>query len=472
MKIVGKILCVFFLHVFAFGASLQLHNSQVLANNAVRFDIQANGSDVEIENISKIGEFDVMYQGSSSSMSNINGKITNSISKSFIFYPDKNVTIPSFKVIVDGKIEYTKQAHVSVVSSINKKIPYKITLHVNDKNITLGQMIELKVDVSLSENESIGDLNMQINGIDKFLTQNGTSASKNENGYKIITNSYFIMPLDVGVLDLQADLRVGYVDNNPMRSFFGESYSYKYAKSNKLSLHVNELKGVNFVGEYSIKAFVDKDEQVGKKPINLTLQIQGNGDLSQLKSLKKDILNTLIYDDKPNVKTSVKNGEFFSTWEQKIAYVGSEDFTILPFEFTFYDPKTKKIQTISTQKFDIKVKNNTKKSKIISSIEKHDKAKIESVKNDNYLYLFFAFILGVVCGGAFVYFYKHKKTLHVNMPTQKELFQKVLIYSGKDKRLDEILELLEQNIYKNAKNKINKKEIFKIIDNINHFKKL
>jgi len=46
----------------------------------------------------------------------------------------------------------------------------------------------------------------------------------------------------------------------------------------------------------------------------------------------------------------------------------------------------------------------------------------------------------------------------------KALFEVLLPFGNENKKILKVLKLLEENIYKNAKNKINKKEIIEIFD--------
>ncbi len=474
MRLLGKLGILFLLLTSLYSAKLRVSNTQIAAGESVTFEISAEGKDIEFPDISDIGGYEVRQAGSSMKTANINGKITLQKSQSYTFEPLKSVTIPPFTVKIDGRYTQTKEQKIKIVSQeeINKHQPYKLSLHVSEKNPYVGQMIKLDVILKLNERLPVAKLGgLEIKGIKNF-EENGKPAQtqRNENGYNIIKLSSFITPTNEGNLTLQGAIKLWFRSPNqdPFASFFNE-YNYQLARSIPLHVDVKPLpNGAKVAGDFNIEVIADKHKVEAGRPVNIVVKVQGNGTLQELESLKPNIQDVVIYEDKPKISSNVYNGIMQSKWTQKMALIGSHDFTIPPFSLTFFDSKTKQIKTIKTQPIKINVKGEvqksiaTDKSEIITPIK--EKIIIKKV-GTNPLYMYVTFFAGLMLGFIiakldFKRFLPQKVKIFKN---DKELLKEMLALKGKDKTLDNYIEKLEQNIYENQKHKINKKEINSLI---------
>ncbi len=480
MGLIGKIGLFFILVASVFGAKLEISNTEIVAGERVVFKLSANGQDVKFPQIDDIDGFVVSKGGvqrsSSSYTKIINGKIQrenkNIFSQSYAFFPNKDITIPAFIVEVDGKEEYTKPFKIKIISQdqMDKKIPYKVSLHVDNQNPYVGEVIKIFLQIRLDERLDVGDVRLGKNDFgDLFVDDKPVQSGKNENGYKILNIEYWARALKKGDLEIKPfEVLLGFAQRErDIFSIFGQNYDYKTIRSNPLTLHVKALpKGVSAVGDFKIDAKVDKTSTNAGKPVNVEVSISGIGGLGEIESLKKEVENATIYDDKPILKTQVENGVYKSKWSQKLAYVGTKDFTIEPFIFKFLDPRTNKVKIIQTKPIKVKVQGELSKSVEVwnASIEKPLETKfIVKKEGINWLWLILAFFLGMVT--EFILFKikraKLKKTkLFKN---QRDILQEILHLKGKNEELDGWIEKLENNIYGGDNHKINKKAIGKIL---------
>lgn len=477
MKLLGKIGIFFLFFASLYGAELRVSSSQILLGEAVRFEISANGDDIEFPNIDDIEGFSVRRTGSSYRSSSVNGKSTIKKIQSYIFYPDKDVTIPAFIVNVEGKEEYTQPLHVSIISQekMKQKVSYSLDLHVSDKNPYVGQMIKLDMVLKIDERLRVGDLQqMGFEGLDKFwIKDKPIQTQSNENGYKIIKAEYWVSPLKDGNQSIgPVSVRIGIQSQNsdPFNTIF-QRLNYKSVRSNTISLHVKPLpNGAKVAGDFTIQAIVDKKEIEAGKPVNVVVEVKGNGNLDELSSLKKDIKDVVIYEDKPKIKSEISNGIYESSWRQKLAYIGSGDFTIPPFSLKYYDAKSKEVKTIKTEPISIHVKGKVAKS-IESKSEIITPAKTKVIikkEGVNWLWILVAFVLGLSLGILFSRvtlkgFSSRKSKIFRN---DKEFLQEILAYKGKNRELDGWILKLEENIYEGKKHQISKKIIENLIKDL------
>ncbi len=110
-SILGKILFIILFSVTIFAnVNVSVEPPLVYRGGVVNFIISADGDNIEFPEIQEIAGFPVIGTSSSHSINVINGDITKDISKTYSFKPDKNITIPSFSVRVDGKVYKSKRA--------------------------------------------------------------------------------------------------------------------------------------------------------------------------------------------------------------------------------------------------------------------------------------------------------------------------------------------------------------------------
>ncbi len=475
MGLLGKIGIIFLLILSAYGADLKVSSTQIIAGENVNFEISAIGNDVRFPQISNIDGYPVSQTGKGIKTTDINGNVKVVKTQGYIFYPQKDVTIPAFIVKANGKEEYTQPVQIRIVSQnqMNNKAPFSVSMNIDNKNPYIGQMLKLDVLIKVHERLQIGDLQMGIDGIDDFWNKDKPQQSQiHKNGYRVIKASYWISPLKEGNLTLTANVRVGMQANSsdPFGSFF-QRLNYKSFKTKPINLHVKSLpNGTKAVGDFTIEAIIDKKEVEAGKPVNVTVKIQGNGNLEDVESLKQEIKDVVIYDDKPKIKKNPINGIYQSQWTQKFALISSHDFIIEPFFLTFFDTKTNQIKTIKTNPIKIHVKGKVAKSiEAKSEIISPPKKEIIIKKEDaNPLYMIAMLFTGVVLG-FFIARIDYKKFLPKKVKifkNDKELLKEMLALKGKDKKLDFWIEKLELNIYENGQNKINKKEINHLIKNL------
>ncbi|MDA3907905.1 MAG: oxygen-tolerance protein, partial [Sulfurimonas sp.] len=193
--------------------------------------------------------------------------------------------------------------------------------------------------------------------------------------------------------------------------------------------------------------------------LSLFIEYVKHGDhLEDIKSFKPYIEGVNIFDEKIVVKGNKLT--------QKIVFVAENDFVIAPFVLKYFDPLSKEIKTISTNEINIKVKNAKAKEKLTIKREENEMPKVvvktSSLPN---LWIISIFILGLLLGILLMLLKPWKflnKEKSVSIKDHKTLLMKLLPYKD-DEQVQNIVDILEKNIYSDAKIDVDKKLLKEII---------
>ena len=502
IKHLGKILILIQFLTIAIFANVEasLDRNYIYSGDRVKYTIKADGKNVEFPQIDEIEGFPILNTSSSTQVVYINGKMSQSKSKSYYFAPTKSVVIPAFNVKVDGKDFKTNELQLKVAKREASKDGEPIVLELNASklNAKVGEPIELLLKFKVKHGTKVDRVNIVPPKLDNFwVEQSGKEQRSIEGNYDVVTYKFLVTPQKSGELKIPSTLvQVGkYVKNNSMFDdpFFDNSFfnQIKWTKvySNALSINVEPLPdNLELYGHFLITANVDKKVVNANEPVNLTIKIEGEGNLDDIKKFNLQVPNTMVYNNEPKVEKRVINNKQKGIFIQKIAIVADSNYTIPSFELKYYDSQLKKPKTVKTNPIAVTIKGASK----VSIQSKTSKPKIEVAKKPNtnkqssnlkqpkeqnstngYLYLLVGFILGVFLTllATKLPLQKEKKsqkpiTLELKKAkNDKELYKLLLPYT-KDEYIKKVVKKLEENIYKNSKNKIDKNELIDYFEEI------
>jgi len=119
----GKIIVLFLIITNILYASVNASLSQnaVYKGDMVNLTLSASGDDIKFPSVYDIAGYKVLGVSSSSSTSIINGNISKTVSKTYMFKPTSSITIPSFSIKVDAKVEKTQPLKLSVLKPTASK---------------------------------------------------------------------------------------------------------------------------------------------------------------------------------------------------------------------------------------------------------------------------------------------------------------------------------------------------------------
>ena len=436
--------------------------------------LTATGNNIKFPQISSIAGYNVIGTSVVSNIEVINGAMKESLSKSYIIIPDKNLTIPSFSIEVDGKTYKTKPIHITVKTPEATKGDYTLELNISKKNLYLGQSAILTA--TLHFKPPVESIQIQKPQIDGFVVQEiSKQAFNNKAVYK-----FLITPLKAGNFTMGPLIaHVGIlVKENPFNDpFFNLSVSslkYKTVYSNQIRLKVKPIAQNSVYGNFRITLNASKQVNANE-PNKAVLKITGCGDFNDLPEFKLNIPNTTVYESKPDINLTIKNNRICGTYTKTFTILSDHDYTIPSLTLNEFNST---LHRLSTKPVKVTVTGSVTKTSAVSKQPqqapihtKTEKEKKKEQKKDYLQYLIYLGILlaGVAIGVGVMMFTKNKNTksiyTKIKKAGEKELFNILIPYSD-NPEIKAVLTKLEENIYKNANHKINKKEIIKTIKKI------
>jgi len=496
----GKIVALLLLPIFIYAAEVSafVDKKNVAKGSSVTLTIKAVGSDIEFPNINKIGNSPIKGVSNATNIAIINGTYSKTLTKKYRFIADKNLTIPSYSIKIEGKEYKTEPIEIKVTKQhrsygSNSSYGAKVELIASKTDAYVGESLELNIKLTLPKN--IVKYQIQRPNIKDFWIkelgrpQKRVFANRAEVSYKFLITPQKSGKLELGpvVIDIAKAVRT---NNNPFGddeffSMFTQTLNWEKVQSNKLTFNIAPLpQNLEVAGAFDFKVVADKTEVKSGKPVNLTIKIKGKGNLEDIKKFNLDIPNAVVYSDEPKVKTYIQNGAEVGEFIQKIAVVAENNITIPSIEFKYFDLNKKEVVTKNSRPIDIKVIGAKKvatqtapKIESATPVKLKTKEVVKTVYKEQNSWLKYLFLLvGFIAGVVFVYIFnrvKSKDKQKVQKPivkqikkakSDKELFKILLPFAKEAKIIEDSLQKLEQNIYKGAKNEIEKSKIIEYFE--------
>ena len=405
--------------------------------------------------------------GPNQSVSNmwVNGKRTFSKIYSYFLSPIKkgSVTIGQATIEIDNKIYKTLPVKISVSESVS------ISKDPNDPNYVVNENLHLVAEVSnispyLNEGISIiyklyysPQINVTNVGeietpeFENFWSQNikiprlqiERGSYKGDNYNFVTWKKIVLYPQKSGkleVLPLSLDVSVDVPTNR--RDFFGNRIYNQVSKkvtAGKRSINVKVLplnapESFNgAVGKFDIKLKTNKTELNASESLQATVKVSGNGNLKLFSTPSIKAPSSLEkYDPEYNEKVSTNltgmKGFISNTYTLVPQFQGK--YPIKPVEFTFFNPKSNKYETIysdeiiinvlegplSFQENNINSSSTTKSKNILPSINQFKFIKTEfdlvKINSSSFIYsisFYSALIFPVLAILLLLIFFKSKK---------------------------------------------------------------
>jgi len=478
-SILGRILFFTFLPIFLFAnVNLSLDKVAVLQGEAVVMTITASGDNIKFPQLRTVEGNKVLGTSTSSSIRIINGSMTRTKSISYQFIPKYTFNIPIFSVYIDGEEFRTEEIKLKVVKPTSSKQgdKFQLELKFDKTKAYVGEDIIVSMIFKYKVGLPVISLALEDFEIKHFVIKElEVHDAYEENSFIIVKKDYVVFPQLAGEYNIEKQLV-----NVKTRQEKTNQLIWEKVFSNEEKIEVLALpNGVNIQGDFKISASVDKSTTKANQPVNLTLKINGYGNIDDIEEFKLDMDNEVVYSTKPQIQARIQRGKYSGVFTQKHSIIADSDFTIPEISFKYFDINTKTVKTIKTKEIKVKVKGVAKEAPSIQTANQKQEVKTIQLppkiiieKEDSYIKYLFGGV-GIILGLLLSYFITSRKTkkevikpLEVKIKkskNDKELYSILLPYSY-NSAITEILNLLEDNIYNNKNNKITKKEILQIVD--------
>ncbi len=369
------------------------------------FSLNANGTNFKMP---ALNEFDV-YSGpnQSTSMSFVNGAMSQSITLSYIIAAKKEgkVTITPASVSVNGANVQSNSLVIEVVKGGTSTNPNPnsqnqqqnpsspsndgigdnlfVRTSVNKTKVFQGEQITVTHKV-YTRYQLRGFQDIKFPDYTGFWSQDVPSNNQqiqvaNENVDGVVYSvaelkKTFIFPQRSGKLQIEpmkVEVVVRKQSNKRPRDIFDQFFGGGYedatysVKSKPIIIDVTPLpeanKPANFagaVGDFSFKAEVNKDNVKANDAINLTVTINGKGNIKLVDPLKINFpedFETYDAKTKDNISTSASGVSGSKTFDYLAIPRHEGDYKIEPISFSYFDPEKKQYITLPSPEFKIHV---------------------------------------------------------------------------------------------------------------------
>jgi len=470
MKNLGKIfLLVLFLFSYNLYALVEasVDSNHISQGDVVTYSLKISATDITKPDIVSLCGSDIISTGSQKSIEMINGDVKRSYILTYRFAPQKSCEIAPIKVKVDGKTEQSNPVKIEVSKYVSSPSDdFILTLKSEKKEVYVGEPFKVTLTFKQKDDAQALDSKFEAPKLKGFWIKKESKAKRyKEDGYMVTKLIYTMAAQRVGDLEI-SEAKIKIATRSNTRDVWGvwmPQLKYKTYFSNSLDIVAKPLpEGVGLIGDFSIKAIAQKHPVGSNEAFNVVVEVDGVGNLEDIKSFKPTIEGVGVFDEK-----AVIQGDKLT---QKLAFVSDKDFTIPPFELKFFDTKTAKIKTIKTQSIDVKIKGSKQITppltiKYMSDEKKKQNSNKVVVYKNSKLILIGTFMAGLVCGVLLMLLKPWifgKKEKSVNIDDKKTIIIKLLPYKD-DKEVKEIIDILEADAYTDEKATVDKKLLKRVL---------
>lgn len=390
MRNLGKvlvILAVSFQYLWSAGVEATVSSMEVVSGNAVQLRIIATGDNVEFPNIKTIDGYNIVgtHTGNSSSYSYTNGSMRSQHTKTrtLTFYPTKNMTIPSYDVEIEGKNYKTKPIAISIVKSNaptgQKNDMFSVQMSANKNSVMVGESLMVTVYFSLKNGVRLSqEVQYTPPTFPGFsVADAGEQNAYRKGNYQVQEVRYILTAQAEGNFTATpAQAKVGVADRS-RRDIFGMSFGTKWKQmaSNTLDIEVlPQEKESDLVGDFNVDATIDAQKVKVNKPVNLTVKIEGKGNLESFEFPKYEIDGVTVYSDEAKVETKVVDGELHSSYSKSFAFIAEESFTIPERSFSVLTPEDHEMKELKVNAYDVTIKQTS----VTSAVNTHTNGMVQT----------------------------------------------------------------------------------------------
>jgi hypothetical protein len=355
----------------------------------ITFSIDGDGKNFRAPNFTGLRILSGPNQSTSTNMQVVNGKRSrfNAISFSYYAAPlnEGEITIGAASIQYQGKTIQSKPIRLTITKANPKSkenvldISDKVYIKAHVNKLKLYQGEQLVVSYKLYSEINLADINInklpELNGFWKEQVETSSRPKVESingiNHHVWEINRLIVTPQRSGVLEIDpmgAKVVVQIRDNKRSRNPFGFFATYQNIeeqlksttrKIEVLPLPTNAPPHFNgAVGQYKLKAEVDKTKGKTNEAISYKLTLSGNGNLHLIDKISTYFPSDFeVYDPELTDKTfTSKNGVAGKKiFEHLLIPRYQGNYNIPSVKFSYFDTKSKKYKTIETPSFNIEV---------------------------------------------------------------------------------------------------------------------
>jgi len=452
-------------------AKVLVSDTEIVAGNTIRLKIRANGDKVVFPNIEEIDGVPVLEQHEIvvNRPHYINGVLKKERTLLILtFAPHQDVTIPSYEVGIDGKMYKTKAIKIKVIpmNAQNREDSNKFFLHLqtDKKTAIVGEAILVTVHFSIKNGVRLSTTPQYTQPIFKgFFSKIVADEKVFAEGNRQITElKYLLTPQLEGQFNVgPAKIKIG-VPNKSKLDMFGRVVGTIWIPlvSNTVKIKVTKKpKESDIMGHFSIENSLDSKNVKVNKPVNLTINISGEGTLEDFEFPDFDIDGVTVYSDDAQINTELNNNIIHSTYNKSFVFISDRNFTIPSRRISVYDSESNSVKYLETSSYNIHVEGskiqamqkpqaqishagkvyNNLNSPRKSMLDTHEEYALAKVQSAPWWMVILAFVLGLLLMYIWMYVKWKKKTHTV---TELEALKILYAFTNESQEIENMVRQL------------------------------
>jgi hypothetical protein len=414
-------------------------STEIARGDSVLFSIIVVG--VESDPLPEMSEIDgikidQITRNNGSDFVHVDGKsvMQHTTTVTYEFKPKYNMTIPAFQVKVDGKVETSKAINLKVVKAVagtkRKNKYFSLDIKLNKERVYVGEPVVATVYFRQNMNIKLMELDYKKPEFSAFFSkQLEDETTYTEGVYTVHELKYLLIAKREGKTNIEpATAKVAQrVQERQEGGWFANVPKWSNIASPSLSLEVlSAPTSYDLGGDFTLSSTIDKEDVKANKPVNVTIELKGEGSLEDFTGIEFDLPNVTVYSDDAKVKSSYKKDKLTSHYVKSFAFIADHDFTIPSKKIRLFNYKTGQIKVLKTNSYSIKVdggrKTEVEPMSVVHTnkpVEKEQKQESELVtKKDSILQKFknlpptilllsLMFFLGAVSSIFILYMFKY-----------------------------------------------------------------
>ena len=475
MSIPGNIILFLLLWIpLVADVEISVDENPVIEGESVEMTIEAEGEKVQFPEIKTIGEYSVTTEGMQRLERLEENRTVVKWVKLFAFTPKKSVIIPSFDVVVDGKVERTKPLSVQVKRR-GKQMPddFRIELKTNRDSVYVGEMVD--VTIRFREKRGVPVMNVDFVPIkyeDFWVKRVDGEKRYAEGDFLVHEIHYLFFPQKSGELTIgPAEVKVAITKK--VRDAFGfivRRPQWMTVSSRTVTLHVKPLPDhLKLVGHFKLHTEVSSRRVQRGEPVTLSVHVEAEGNIEDFEPPDLHIDGVTIYTEEPTIEQHYSRGIYTGSWRRKYVFIAENSFTIPSFGFRYFDPDRETIETAASEPVTIEVTGG-------AAMEQPETAYKNTMKSEgekNVVWIYLSAAVSFLLGMGFMYLLmrwrrraKKRAVSKFRGGKESRMLQQLMPYISESKEAAQMAENLYASIFEGRVVKIDGKEYEKMMQRL------
>ncbi|WP_345972215.1 hypothetical protein [Sulfurimonas diazotrophicus] len=248
---------------------------------------------------------------------------------------------------------------LALLMAVNALSGYELTVESSSRQVYQGEPLQLVYRFAHTASDKGVDFRFAAPELAHFQLLQSHAEERNENGKELWEKTYVVAPLQGGELS-SGTAAMNVAERTYTQDAWGQwmpSVTWQQHLFEPVTLFANPVPGgVQAVGDFALKAVIDRNTTESGEPVRLTLSLSGCGNLATAQPLRMAVAGVSVFDEGHTANAAWKDGCYYNEVNRTFALVGARDFTIPSVRFRSFDPATQRVVTAASLPMPVHVR--------------------------------------------------------------------------------------------------------------------